>query len=223
MHRLGLWRFSCSLRALLKRRTALFTVLVTRLMCYLFYLLTYMGVVVVIQVIVLNGGSSSGKTTIATCLQDMLPSPWLRFSIDTLIDAMPKMLLNSDTGIEFGADGSVRPGPAFRTLEAAWMRGIATMAHAGARIIIDDVFVSGIGTRNRWHAALADVAVLWVGVRCDAAIATERERRRGDRVTGMAELQARVVHAGIDYDIEVDTSETPAVECARLIAKRVGD
>lgn len=153
----------------------------------------------------------------------MLPSPWLRLSVDTLIDAMPKALLTSDSGIEFGADGSVRPGAAFRELEAAWMQGIAAMAHAGARIIIDDVFLSGVDARNRWHAALADVAVLWVGVRCDATVAAERERRRGDRVTGMATLQAQMVHAGIEYDIEVDTSEASPAECARLIAQRVGD
>jgi len=175
----------------------------------------------VIQVIILNGGSSSGKTTIATCLQDILPSPWLRLSVDTLIDAMPKALLISDMGIEFGADGSVRLGPAFRELESAWMQGVAAMASAGARIIIDDVFVSGVEARDRWRAALADVSVLWVGVRCDPTVATERERGRGDRVTGMATLQAQMVHAGIDYDLEVDTTETPAMECAQLIAKRV--
>ncbi|MGZ3639240.1 MAG: phosphotransferase-like protein, partial [Ktedonobacterales bacterium] len=94
---------------------------------------------------------------------------------------------------------------------------------AGARIILDDVFVSGVDAQNRWRAALADVAVLWVGVRCDPAVATEREKGRGDRVTGMAALQAQMVHAGIEYDMEIDTTETPAVECARLIAKRVGD
>ena len=185
--------------------------------------LEYTRVAVVIQVIILNGGSSSGKTTIATHLQDILPSPWLRLSVDTLIDAMPKALLASDAGIEFGADGSVRPGPAFRKLESAWMQGIAAMARAGAHIIIDDVFVSGVDARDRWHTALADVSVLWVGVRCDAAVATERERARGDRVTGMATLQAQMVHAGIEYDIEVDTSETSAVECASLIAERVDD
>ncbi len=176
-----------------------------------------------IQVIILNGGSSSGKTTIATCLQDILPSPWLRLSVDTLIDALPKALLTSDTGIEFGSDGSVRPGEAFRRLETAWMQGIAAMAHAGARIIVDDVFVSGVDTRKRWHTALADVAVLWVGVRCDAAVATERERVRGDRVTGMAALQAEMVHAGIEYDMEVDTSAMSPAECAQRIAQRVGD
>lgn len=175
-----------------------------------------------IQAIILNGGSSSGKTTIATCLQDILPSPWLRLSVDTLIDAMPQRLLTSEAGIEFGSDGSVRPGREFRRLEAAWMQGIATMIRAGARIIIDDVFVSGVDARNRWQAALADVSVLWVGVRCDPAVAAERERGRADRITGMATLQAQMVHAGIAYDIEVDTTATPAAECAHLIAQRVG-
>jgi chloramphenicol 3-O phosphotransferase len=181
------------------------------------------GVKTVFQVIILNGGSSSGKTTIATCLQDILPSSWLRLSVDTLIDAMPLRLLTTDTGLELGADGSVRPGTEFRRLESAWMQGVAAMAHAGACIIIDDVFLSGVDARNRWQTALSDVSVLWVGVRCDPAIAAERERSREDRITGMAQLQAQMVHVGIEYDIEVDTTETPAMECAHLIAPRVGD
>lgn len=176
-----------------------------------------------VQVIILNGGSSSGKTTIAACLQAMLPSSWLRFGVDDLIDAMPPKLLASGTGIEFAADGAVRPGPEFRRLEAAWMVGIAAMAHAGAHIIIDDVFLSGVAARDRWRVALADVAILWVGVRCDPAIAAQREQARGDRVTGMAVSQARMVHVGITYDIEVDTSAMPAEECARLIAESVGE
>lgn len=177
----------------------------------------------VIQAIILNGGSSSGKTTIATTLQDILSSPWLRFSIDTLIDAMPKALLDAGNGITFGADGSVHPGPEFRQLESAWMRGIAAMIHAGARIIIDDVFVSGVDARNRWRTALAGVSVLWVGVRCDPSVAAERERGRDDHIQGMATLQALMVHAGIEYNMEVDTTGMPALECARLIATRVGN
>lgn len=173
------------------------------------------------RVIILNGGSSSGKTTIAACLQDLLPSSWLRFGVDDLIDAMPPRLLTSEVGIEFAADGSVRSGPEFRRLEAAWMAGIAAMARAGAHIIIDDVFLSGVAARHRWRAALADVAILWVGVRCDPAVAAQREQARGDRVTGMAASQARIVHEGIAYDIEVDTSATSAEACARLIAQRV--
>jgi chloramphenicol 3-O phosphotransferase len=227
-----------------------------------------MGVARVIRVIILNGGSSSGKTTIATCLQDILPSPWLRLGVDTLLEALPKALLTSDTGIEFGVDGSVLPGQVFRRLESAWMQSIAAMAHAGARIIIEDVFISGIDARNRWQTALTNISALWVGVQGDPAVATERERGRGDRITGMATLQrpgqkapaftrgmngllsfpghegllpARLgarpgaswrgvrpraapgFSRGRCHDLEVDTSETSAVECAQRIAQLVDD
>lgn len=175
------------------------------------------------HVIILNGGSSSGKTTISACLQDLLPSSWLRFSVDDLIDAMPPRLLTTEAGIEFAADGAVRPGPEFRRLESAWMQGIAAMVRAGARVIIDNVFISGVAARDRWQAALADASILWVGVRCDPAVAAQREQARADRVTGMASKQAQVVHAGMAYDVEVDTAAAPADECARLIAQRVGE
>ena len=91
------------------------------------------------QVIVLNGGSSSGKSGIARCLQAILPDPWLAFGTDNLIQAMPMSLQTSAAGIEFGQDGEVIVGPEFRTLEAAWIGGIAAMANAGARIIVDEV------------------------------------------------------------------------------------
>ena len=37
------------------------------------------------QVIVLNGGSSSGKSGIARCLQAILPDPWLAFGTGNLV------------------------------------------------------------------------------------------------------------------------------------------
>ena len=89
------------------------------------------------QVIVLNGGSSSGKSGIARCLQAILPEPWLSLSVDDLIDAMPPSLMDSGTGVTFGPQGEVEVGDAFRQVEAAWMTGLAAMARAGARIVID--------------------------------------------------------------------------------------
>ena len=43
----------------------------------------------------------------------------------------------------------------------------------------------------------------------------------GDRITGMAASQAELVHRGIAYDMQVDTTHTEALECARAIAARV--
>ena len=170
------------------------------------------------QVIVLNGGSSSGKSGIVRCLQAILPDPWLAFGVDTLVQAMPASMQSSDAGIEFASNGEVIVGPEFRALEAAWIEGIAAMGRAGARVIVDEVFLGGADSQLRWQKALGDLSVLWVGVRCDSAIAASREVARGDRISGMAASQANVVHQGMVYDLEVDTSHAESMECARTIA-----
>jgi chloramphenicol 3-O phosphotransferase len=175
----------------------------------------------VIQVIVLNGGSSSGKSGIARCLQAVLPDPWLVMSIDSLVEAMPASMRSSSAGIEFAPDGRVVVGAEFRAVEAAWMTGVAAMVRAGARVIIDDAFVGAAASQQRWRDALGSLPVLWVGVRCDSGVAAGREIARGDRPLGMAATQAEAVHDGVVYDLGVDTTRTEALECARIIAARV--
>ena len=173
------------------------------------------------QVIVLNGGSSSGKSGILRCLQALLRDAWLAAAVDSLIEAMPASMQTSDAGIEFGADGAVHIGSEFRKLEAAWMSGVAAMARAGARVIVDDVFLGATASQQRWQKALAGLDVLWVGVRCDPTVAAAREVARGDRACGMAASQAEMVHRGVVYDLEVDTTHTESLDCARTIAAHV--
>jgi chloramphenicol 3-O phosphotransferase len=168
--------------------------------------------------IVLNGGSSSGKSGIARCLQAILPDPWLVLGVDTLIQAMPASMRESEQGIEASTGGEVIVGPVFRTLETAWMQGVAAMARAGARIIIDEVFLGGAVSQQRWQRVLGGLDVLWVGVMCEAVAAEWREVARGDRVTGMAVSQADLVHRGVTYDLLVDTTHAESMECARTIA-----
>ena len=59
------------------------------------------------QVIVLNGGSSAGKSGIARCLQAVLPEAWLALGTDTFVDLLPA----GRGGIEFAPDGTVEVGP----------------------------------------------------------------------------------------------------------------
>ncbi|MCX5071080.1 chloramphenicol phosphotransferase CPT [Streptomyces sp. NBC_00513] len=173
------------------------------------------------QVIVVNGGSSAGKSGIVRCLQAVLPDPWLALGTDVLVEAMPASMRASDGGIEFAPDGEVTVGPEFRTLEAAWIEGVAAMVRAGARVIVDEVFLGGASSQRRWQDALGELPVLWVGVRCDAAVAAGREVARGDRTVGMAASQAEAVHRGVTYDLEVDTTSAEAMGCARTIATHV--
>src|SRR6202451_1838597 len=139
-----------------------------------------------VQVIVLNGGSSSGKTGIARCLQAILPQPWISLSVDDLVDALPRSLTDSGSGIAVGQHGEVLVGGGFRELEAAWLAGVAAMARAGARVIFDDVFLSGAASQQRVRVGLEGLAVLWVGVRCAPEVAADREIARGERPAGTA-------------------------------------
>lgn len=170
------------------------------------------------QVIVLNGGSSAGKSGIVRCLQSVLPEPWLAMAIDTFVESLPATMREGDAGIAIAADGDVWVGAEFRRLEAAWMAGVAATVRAGAPVIVDDVFLGGAASQDRWREALAGLEVLWVGVRCDPAVAEGREIARGDRATGMAAKQATLVHEGVTYDVAVDTTHTESLACAHTIA-----
>jgi chloramphenicol 3-O phosphotransferase len=184
-------------------------------------------------VIVLNGGSSSGKTSIARCLQRLLGPTWLTLGVDDLIRALPggnevDDLIRAQRGggepvgtegsIEIGPDGSVTVGDDFRRAEASWYAGVAAIGRCGTGLIVDEVFMGGRSSQERLASALAGLPVVWVGVRCDPEVAAAREHGRPDRVDGMARLQATRVHEGVIYDLVMDTSAASAADCARTIA-----
>ncbi|MBT0768602.1 hypothetical protein KIH74_06670 [Kineosporia sp. J2-2] len=117
------------------------------------------------QILVLNGGSSSGKTSVARELQEVMDGVWLRLGVDTLIEALPASFFTG-SALTFAPDGEVLVGNGFQQVEDWWMAGVARMAEAGAQILIEDNFVSGPGGQHRWQAALAGLR--WAGWECAA-------------------------------------------------------
>lgn len=156
------------------------------------------------NVLVLNGGASSGKSRLGRLLQDVLPGYWLHFSVDALIEAAPQKLFTGH-GIAIGVAGVVSSGADFETLEQHWMAGVAAMAKSGAHIIVEDNFVSGPAAQRRWQRALQDEHVGWVGVRCAPDIAAAREASGAVTNALLAAGQADIVHDGIEYDVMVNT------------------
>lgn len=171
------------------------------------------------DVIVLNGGSSSGKSSIARHLLGALDGTWLSLGVDNLVEALGER--GEDAAIAFGADGGVVVGERFRRAEAAWWAGVAAIARSGVGVVLDDVLLDGAVSQARLRAGLVGLDVLWVGVRCSAEVAARREAGRPDRVAGMAASQADLVHDGVSYDIEVDTAASGAAGCADAIAALV--
>jgi chloramphenicol 3-O phosphotransferase len=190
-----------------------------------------------IEVIVLNGPSSAGKTTIASALQEVLEVSWLVFGIDTLIGALglpllemhddaiigarPRQHVVREGGIKFDVDGEITVGAEFRRLEAAWLEGLSRMAESGARLILDEVFLDGVHSQDRFRRAFDGRSIMWVGVTCDVDVATQRERDRGDRVVGASEKQSRHVHEGVHYDLVVDTTSRTPDDVAQQIAEHL--
>ena len=173
------------------------------------------------QVIVLNGVSSSGKTTIARSLQRILPASWLLLGIDDLIRAMPNEALEDGSLLHIGETGRVDVGPGWRDLEASWYVGVAAIVSSGTGVIVDEVFLGGRKSQERLRAAFGAHSVLWVGVTCDIEVARAREALRPDRVPGMAEHQMAIVHEGVAYDVTIDTSHASPDSCAATILSRV--
>jgi chloramphenicol 3-O phosphotransferase len=169
-------------------------------------------------VIVLNGASSSGKSSIAVELQGLLPRPFLTFGVDTLVASLPPASPTHQPGIIFGSDGVVAVVDRFRLLAHTWYQGLGAIARDDVGVIIDEVFLGGRESQDRLRSALGGLRVVWVGVRCDLEVAVAREVARPERTQGMASSQAMIVHEGVHYDLQVDTTTNTALECATTIA-----
>lgn len=176
------------------------------------------------EVIVLNGGSSSGKSSIARCLQELLDEPWITLGVDELLGALAPSLVGDAPPrpgrtplLRYGSHGAVVVDPAWWPVESAWYEGVAAMAHAGLGVIVEEVLLAGGTAQRRISGELPRVEVLWVGIRCDPAAASARETSRADRIGGMALSQAERVHEGVRYDVVVDTTDASPDQCARAV------
>lgn len=169
------------------------------------------------MVILLNGASSSGKTTLARALQAKWDGPLLHLGIDTTIGMLPAAYVGmgprSCEGVEFyyGADDRgpvvrVRSGPVARKLGASIARMVALLAADGHDLVLDYVIFE---TKDLvpFLEELGAFRVYFVGVRCDLGTLEARELSRGDRMLNLARPQHEAVHAAPrHYDLEVDTT-----------------
>jgi chloramphenicol 3-O phosphotransferase len=172
------------------------------------------------RVVLLHGTSSSGKTTVARAVQTLSEEPWLRLGIDTFWNAIDERWMEHGSraaeGFLWRDDATIVPGPVGHRLAEGMRAAVAACARCGNDLLVDDVFIDRRWL-DGWRAELAGLEWLLVGLRASLPVLEERERTRGNRITGEARAQADVIHAGIDYDLVVDTGSQSSEECARAI------
>ena len=160
------------------------------------------------MVILLNGSSSSGKTSIAQALRDMGPKPAFYVGVDHFNAMRPGWA----TGDEAVSEGLA--------MNRALHGTVAVLAKNGWDVILEHVLVNRLYLKDCIEQ-LGELPVLFVGVLCPLEVLERRERARGDRTIGIAREQIERVHAHGVYDIEVDTSLHDPVECALQIQQRL--
>ncbi len=170
-----------------------------------------------VQIIYLNGPSSSGKTTLAKALQHAFEEPFLHVGIDKIIGWMPEKV-NDWTGGEASIgyswkkseDASGNPiqelqvGPYAQKIGKTFQEVVVALAKMGHHIVIDDVSF-GKQQLDEWKKALKAFRVLWVGVNAPLTVLEQREKERGNRIQGSARGQFHKVHVDAIYDLEIDT------------------
>jgi chloramphenicol 3-O phosphotransferase len=156
------------------------------------------------RIIILNGTSSAGKTTLARALRPQLPTSFCYYSSDQLADAKFRPI-----------DPTARLAGREQFF-VGFHRTIPALASAGL-----DLLVEHIVEEQHWAEDLANLLkgfdVFWVGVHASVDLITEREKQRGERTIGEALYHLRT-HEFCRYGVEVDTAQ-PAPDVTAAIVQ----
>lgn len=168
------------------------------------------------NVVVLNGASSAGKTTIARTFQELAPNIYLNFSIDSVLYALPQ------SAIDRIIRGENIQDVHYPELVRAFYACVRQLLDLGHDLVIDHAVVLRAHA-DLLLAAIASHRALFVGLDCPVEVLREREKRRGDRARGLAERQCDRVHAHLTYDLRIDTSAQSARDAAARIVEALKD
>ena len=181
------------------------------------------------KIIILNGGSSAGKTSLGKAMQDIMEGTWLLMGIDLFWFTLPQKQIDLNrvqpeyytwTTESLGNKEFMRiqPGPILDDLMICRYKAIATFLDAGFNVIADDVV-----WKKLWLIeclkALEPYETYFVHAFCSDEESARRERQRGDRLIGWARGSA--IYADMDalYDVQFDTTDSaPEVLAHKLKA-----
>jgi|GEM_PF-712368 len=186
-------------------------------------------------VVILNGPSASGKTSIQKEFQQlMMPDLWIKVGIDSLFDApMPNITLenmqywqseNPIRWITTNVDGNNNSVIALHTghdgekVAHGMNSAIAGYAKEGCNVIVDY-----IAYKKEWvddlRRKLKNIPTLWVKVNIPLQTLEARETARATSPKGHARSHYATVHWDIQYNHEVDSENKSVQRIAQEIKK----
>ena len=133
--------------------------------------------------IVLNGTSSSGKSSIAKCIQAQLKQISIHAEIDKFLSIL-NFRRHPDVNERLRA---------VQTALDLFNHSLSEMSSKNYLIIVDTAFQEDSWYQKTMHA-LQNRNILFVGVHCPIEQLEARERLRENRPAGLAQKQFNLVH-----------------------------
>ncbi len=171
------------------------------------------------SIIILNGTSSSGKTSILKALQELMEKPFLEAGIDKFIWMLPERYLERPLWDDV-LGLAVQAGEVGNQLVFGMHRAVETLGRAGLNVLVDHVLVEDSWWRDV-VIRFSSLPTYLVAVFCPLEVLEKRERARRNRTLGQARAQFERVHGLGIYDLVVDTSLLSPQDCALQIQARM--
>jgi chloramphenicol 3-O phosphotransferase len=193
------------------------------------------------QIVILNGPSRSGKTSIAKAIQERSDDPWMNLGMDAHIAATPPAY-RPGVGLRPHRTTGHLQEPGRVTLAileqhvpvfyAAMYESIAAHARLGLNVVADvyhhDFYSKPLGIAAECARRLRGLPVLFVGVLCPIDVIWQRREATWGQVRDAVDDGTRLgvelgqqAARGHRYDLEFDTSLLTPDECADAIRERL--
>ena len=160
------------------------------------------------KIIILNGASSSGKSSLGRALQSQLSQAYQHLQLDTFRNMEPP---------SYWKDWEKLPPEAVASKVAALCRAMNAAISEYSRHVQSVIFDTVLSNPESWRYLLEDLVdlpVYLVGVTCGAEELSRREKARGDRELGLATRQSEWIHSDKEYDLLVDSTVATPEQCA---------
>ena len=160
-----------------------------------------------LKVILLNGASSSGKSTLAKSLQnhikDYKKQEYIIISIDDFLDMTINKPVYEDDVFE---------------ISHLICQKVLNILKIGHGVIVDHVITSE-RIYKQLTETLKEYALIMVQVTCPLNELEKREKKRKDRYIGSAKASCEYLYPQKGYDLTLNTLELSPKECSKKICE----
>jgi len=167
--------------------------------------------------IVLVGGTSTGKSTVARTLQEvLLPERWLHFSTDTIFHCLPQSIVDAANARNDWSQVGVH------LVRRTTLSCLQAVLSAGNRVIYDCVVPTKLAAREM-VVALEAYRPLLIALTCSWEEIERRTLARGDRTLEEAKRGFRAADEHLDLDRVIDTTDRDPIVVARDVLAALQD